>query len=64
MTFDEIVTDYIREYRDDTRTEMRFVEFSAVRPRAAGRERGNCPPPPAQSGTVTGRPMSLPEVTA
>jgi hypothetical protein len=27
MTFDEIVTDYIREYRDDVRTGMRFFEI-------------------------------------
>jgi hypothetical protein len=26
MTLDEIISDYIREYRDDARAEMRFFE--------------------------------------
>ncbi len=27
MTLDEIVSDYMREYRDDARAEMRFFEI-------------------------------------
>jgi hypothetical protein len=27
MIFDDIVSDYIREYRDDARAEMRFFEI-------------------------------------
>jgi hypothetical protein len=41
MTFEEIVSDYIREYRDDTRKEMRFFEIQSS-PSAAIRKAALC----------------------
>lgn len=41
MTPDEIVTDYIREYRDDARAEMRFFEIQRS-PSAAIRKAALC----------------------
>jgi len=41
MTFDEIVSDYIREYRDDARAEMRFFEIQRS-PAAAIRKAALC----------------------
>jgi hypothetical protein len=41
MTFGEIVSDYIREYRDDARAEMRFFEIQCS-PSAAIRKAALC----------------------
>ncbi len=41
MTFEEIVSDYIREYRDDARAEMRFFEIQRS-PSAAIRKAALC----------------------
>lgn len=41
MTFDEMVTDYIREYRDGVRTEMHFFEIQRS-PAAAIRKAALC----------------------
>jgi hypothetical protein len=41
MTFDEIVSDYIREYRDDARKEVRFFEIQR-RPSEAIRSAALC----------------------
>jgi hypothetical protein len=41
MTLDEIVSDYIREYRDDARAEMRFFEIQR-RPSEAIRKAALC----------------------
>jgi hypothetical protein len=41
MTFDEIVSDYIREYRDDARAEMHFFEIQRS-PSAAIRKAALC----------------------
>jgi hypothetical protein len=41
MTLDEIVNDYIREYRDDARAEMRFFEIQRS-PSAAIRKAALC----------------------
>ena len=41
MTFDEIVSDYIREYRDDASAEMRFFEIQRS-PSAAIRKAAQC----------------------
>ena len=41
MTYDEIVSDYIREYRDDACAEMRFFEIQRS-PSAAIRKAALC----------------------
>ena len=39
MTLEEIVSDYMHEYRNNARAEMRFFEISAVRRRRSTRPR-------------------------
>jgi len=47
MTLDEIVSDYIREYRDQARKEMRFFEIQRS-PSKAIRKAALCELPPAR----------------